>query len=126
MTDCGYVNGTMKGENLFSGSSDTPTVLAGWKNSPAPNQLLLTPGFRMAGIARALGGSRAYWVLDVGDYDDSGATVVTTTAGSAPITLAATPTQTPTADYAAVQSRFEPVFICMRGPGALVRPLVGT
>lgn len=105
MAACGYDYSTYKGENLAAGQDTAAAVLEDWKNSPSHNANLLSPDFKVIGIAylRASGADYdCYWTTDFGRYVDetahqlgSQATAPTTPAPAQPVPPAATVPATP-------------------------------
>jgi uncharacterized protein YkwD len=89
MAAFGYAGGYMRGEIARGGSSTPEGAFEAWRNSPGHNSVMLTSGFAVAGVGKAVDLESYYgwyWTVDFGDYDDSN--------GSWP-TPTSTPTSTP-------------------------------
>ncbi|HJX61935.1 MAG TPA: CAP domain-containing protein [Dehalococcoidia bacterium] len=89
MAAFGYTEGYMRGEIARGGSSTPEGAFEAWRNSPGHNAVMLTSGFTVAGVGKAVDLESYYgwyWTVDFGDYDDSD--------GSWPMPTS-TPTPTP-------------------------------
>jgi len=92
----GYSGGSMRGEIIRVGSSTPEGAFEAWRNSYWHNEVMLTDGFVVAGVGKAVNLQSTYgwyWTVDFGDYDDSLA--VSPTPTSTP-TVTPTPSPTPT------------------------------
>jgi uncharacterized protein (TIGR03437 family) len=70
----GYVSNALWGENIAAGNSTASGTFNQWKNSPAHNQNMLNPNYKVIGIGRGFGASsnfRWYWTTDFGSYVDT-------------------------------------------------------
>ncbi len=73
MAVCGYDYQTTKGENLAVGLRTAAEAFEGWKNSPSHNANMLSPDFKVIGVAylHANGADfDCYWTTDFGRYVD--------------------------------------------------------
>ena len=103
MAASGYAYNTYKGENLAAGYDLASTVFAGWKNSPAHNENMVNPNFKVMGVSFVwVSGSlyRNYWTTDFGGFVDPTAHSVgssaSTTTTAAPTTTTTKPTTSTT------------------------------
>lgn len=102
MVAFGYTGASMWGEIIRGGSSTPEGAFEAWRNSPGHNALMLTSGFVVAGVGKAVNLESYYgwyWTVDFGDYDDSLEGWPTPTGTPTPTpspTPSATPTRTPT------------------------------
>jgi len=104
MAAFGYTQGYMRGEIARGGSSTPEGAFEAWRNSPGHNAVMLTSGFAVAGVGKAVDLESYYgwyWTVDFGDYDDSvpGSPTPTRTPTRTPTptpTLSPTATPTPT------------------------------
>jgi len=112
MAAFGYTGGYMRGEIARGGSSTPEGAFEAWRNSPGHNAVMLTSGFAVAGVGKAVDLESYYgwyWTVDFGDYDDSGGSWPTPTSTPTPTpspspspsptvapTLTPSPTPTPT------------------------------
>ncbi len=74
MAASGYSYKTVKGENVAAGYRTAADVLAGWKNSPAHNAVMLEPKYTVVGVSlvRVEGSPfEYYWTADFGGYIDA-------------------------------------------------------
>jgi len=102
----GYTGGSMRGEIARGGSPTPEGAFEAWRNSPGHNAVMLTDGFVVAGVGKAVDLESYfgwYWTVDFGDYDDSGSGWPTPTGTPTPTpspspspSPTATPTPTPT------------------------------
>jgi uncharacterized protein YkwD len=94
----GYTGGSMRGEIARGGSPTPEGAFEAWRNSPGHNAVMLTSGFVVAGVGKAVDLESYYgwyWTVDFGDYDDSSSGWPTPTSTPTP-TPSPTPTRTPT------------------------------
>ncbi len=74
MRSLGYNFNTWLGENIAAGYSDAANTFNQWKNSPAHNDVMLHPDFKVIGIGRVVNLSatyRYYWTTDFGGVVDT-------------------------------------------------------
>jgi len=98
MVDFGYAP-NLWGEIIAWGQDTPEEVFQAWRSSPGHNQVMLTAGFKVAGVGQAYNSQSAYhwfWTVDFGDRDDSVPGSPTPTRTSTP-TPSPTPSPTPTA-----------------------------
>ena len=78
LNDCGYDMPAEKGENLAAFQGELPSdqeavlILEAWKRSPAHDQVLADPAYRVVGVARVRvpGAARTFWTADFGSVAD--------------------------------------------------------
>ena len=102
----GYTGGSMRGEIARGGSPTPGGAFEVWRNSPGHNAVMLTSGFVVAGVGKAVNLESYYgwyWTVDFGDYDDSLEDWPTPTSTSTP-TPSPTPTPTSTSTPTPVPS----------------------
>jgi uncharacterized protein (TIGR03437 family) len=74
MRSFGYNFNTWLGENIAAGYSDAATTFNQWKTSPAHNEVMLQPDFKVIGIGRVVNLSanyRYYWTTNFGGIVDT-------------------------------------------------------
>src|SRR4030042_556962 len=98
----------MRGEIARGGSPTPEGAFEAWRNSPGHNAVMLTSGFAVAGVGKAVDLESYYgwyWTEDFGDYDDSNGSwptptsIPTSTPSPSPSptpTRTSTPTPSPT------------------------------
>jgi hypothetical protein len=73
MVACGYPPYHRWGENIAGGFKTAADVFAAWKNSASHNENMLSPYWKVIGIAFEVGSSDWLWATDFGDFVDSSA-----------------------------------------------------
>jgi uncharacterized protein YkwD len=98
MAAFGYNYSTWKGENIAAGNSTASGTFIQWKNSTAHNTNMLSPNFKVMGIARSYTSTstyKYYWNNTFGGYVEAGAVPCPSTAASPSPTPVPTATSTP-------------------------------